>query len=144
MNAHPKLHLAATFILLILFGINSPLYAQVSNAPEEPQQYEELVKYQTNHIIEQDKEAQSFSETMTGLGTQMPEDVFLASLNVVEEDPENLKKALIHKAISEDVPVGEFEFVEYDDLFAGSDDGSGSGFGVGVSGGHCPPGSYNF
>lgn len=139
MNAPPTNYKAGIIILLVFFGFNTSLYAQTNSETEEVKQYKELIEYQTNHIIEQEEDTESFSETMTGIGMKTPDDLFLAEL-LVSEDPDKLKKAKVDEAVDEDAPAEEFEFVEYDDLFADSDDGnSGSGFTVGT-GGSCPPG----
>lgn len=139
MNAHPTTCKAGLIILLMLLGFNSFLYAQATADTEEIQHYEELLKYQTSHTIEQEEHAESLSETMTGIGLKTPDDVFLAEL-VVTEDSGKLKKAELPDAIDDNVPVGDYEFVEYDDLFAEGDSEKNSGFGVGASAGHCPPG----
>lgn len=144
MNALHKIAKAVLFALLLTFGLNSVLYAQTVSDQKEKQEYKELIQFQVNHVIEQENDSQSFSEVMVGVRIQSPEDVFLAEL-AVSRDPSNLKEAVVHEPLDENLEVGEFEFVEYDDLFAGGDDGSGSGFGVGVSAGHCPRGSsYDF
>lgn len=144
MNVRHKISQVSLLALLLTFGLNSVIYAQAVSDKKESRQYEELVRFQKNHIIEQEEDSQLFSEVMVGVSMQTPEDVFLAEL-AVTTDPSNLKEAVVHEPLDENLPVGDFEFVEYDDLFAGSDDGSGSGFGVGVSAGHCPPGgSYDF
>lgn len=139
MKALRKILRVGLLALLLILGLSYLLFAQSDTTEKENKQYEELVQFQINHTIEQENEGQSFSEVMVGIGMQAPDDIFLSQL-VLTTDPARLKEAVVHEPIDESLPVGDFEFVEYDDLFAGSDEGNGSGFGVGISSGHCPPG----
>ncbi len=128
--------------LLILLVISSPVFAQADDpVNEETQQYEELVKFRTNYTIEQQEESSDkFDETLRGIGTETPGDVFLADLTVTV-DPNKLREAALNESdVEEQLAVGDYGAAEYQDLFSEEGEGS-SGFTFGSSSGHCPPGA---
>lgn len=141
MNVYSKVRKTGLVILLLLFGFAGTLFAQTDHsAEEESQKYNELVEYQSTYTIEQEDQAASLSETLTGINTQNLNDVYLAESAFADASGE-LKKAEGKDPVAEEeTPVGDFEFVEYEDLFAGEGSGNSSGFGAGASTGHCPPG----
>jgi len=76
--------------LLILFAVvlSGTAYSQSEEATsktdvktsEQPEVHHELIKYEKNYTLEQDKNNESMSSTFTGIQQATPDNVYLASL----------------------------------------------------------------